>query len=118
VFGRYSTLSHGRKDWSGVFKWWPSVVAVWIWAKLSPRRRADKYQIQKFRDRSRWRAGAAGGEPRYPEWFREDFEALVQLLREGKIHPVVAERLPLTEARHAHELLESAASKGKLVLVP
>jgi NADPH:quinone reductase len=37
-------------------------------------------------------------------WFREDFSALVALLREGKIHPVVAERLPLTEARHAHEL--------------
>jgi NADPH2:quinone reductase len=118
VFGRYSTLSHGRKDWSGVFKWWPSVVAVWTWAKLSPRRKADKYQIQKFRDHSQWRAGAVGGEPRYPEWFREDFEAMVQLLREGTIHPVVAERLPLTEARHAHELLESAASKGKLVLVP
>jgi NADPH:quinone reductase-like Zn-dependent oxidoreductase len=118
VFGRYSTLSHGHKDWSGVLKWWPSVVAVWIWAKLSPRRRADKYQIQKFRDRAQWRAGAVGGEPRYPDWFREDFDAMVQLLREGKIHPAVAERLPLTEARHAHELLESAASKGKLVLVP
>ncbi len=52
------------------------------------------------------------------EWFREDFDSLIQLLREGKIHPVVAERLPLEEARHAHELLESAASKGKLVLVP
>jgi hypothetical protein len=51
-------------------------------------------------------------------WFREDFRALLELLREGKIHPVVAERLPLAEARHAHELLESAASNGKLVLVP
>ena len=59
-----------------------------------------------------------GGEPRYPEWFREDFQALVELLRAGEIHPVVAERLPLTEARHAHELLESSAAKGKLVLVP
>jgi len=34
------------------------------------------------------------------------------------IHPVVADRLPLTDARHAHELLERAASKGKLVLLP
>jgi NADPH:quinone reductase-like Zn-dependent oxidoreductase len=59
-----------------------------------------------------------GGEPRYPEWFQEDFATLIQLLREGEIHPVVAERLPLTEARHAHELLESSASKRKLVLVP
>jgi hypothetical protein len=32
--------------------------------------------------------------------------------------PVVAERLPLAEARHAHELLESSAERGTLVLVP
>jgi NADPH:quinone reductase len=118
VFGRYATLSHGQKDWRAVIKWYPSIVAVWVWGKLSPRRRALKYQIQKFRDHAQWRAGAVGGEPRYPEWFREDFAVLIQLLREGKIHPVVAERLPLADARHAHELLESSASKGKLVLVP
>jgi NADPH:quinone reductase-like Zn-dependent oxidoreductase len=53
-----------------------------------------------------------------PEQFREDFGALLGLLREDRIHPVVAERLPLGEARRAHELLESSASKGKLVLVP
>jgi NADPH2:quinone reductase len=52
------------------------------------------------------------------EWFREDFLALLELLREGKIHPVVAERLPFTDARRAHELLEESASVGKLVLVP
>jgi NADPH:quinone reductase-like Zn-dependent oxidoreductase len=53
-----------------------------------------------------------------PDQFREDFRVLIELLREGKIHPAVAERLPLSDARHAHELLESSASKGKLVLVP
>jgi NADPH:quinone reductase-like Zn-dependent oxidoreductase len=118
VFGRYSTLSHGHKDWSAVFKWYPSVAAVWIWGMLSPRRRALKYQIQRFRDHSQLRDGAVGGEPRFPEWFQEDFGVLIGLLREGKIHPVVAERLPLTDARHAHELPDSSASKGKLVLVP
>jgi NADPH:quinone reductase len=56
--------------------------------------------------------------PRYPEWFREDFGVLLELLRRGQIHPVVAERLPLSEARHAHELLEGSAAKGKLVLMP
>jgi WD40 repeat protein len=56
------------------------------------------------------------GGPRYPEWFREDFRALLELLRADKIHPVVAERLPLSAARRAHELLESPASAGKLVL--
>jgi NADPH:quinone reductase len=59
-----------------------------------------------------------GGGPRNPAWFREDFEVLLELLRDRKIHPVVAERLPLTEARRAHELLEPAAARGKLVLVP
>jgi NADPH:quinone reductase len=118
VFGRYSTLAHGHKDWGAVLKWYPSVAAVWAWSALSPRRRAMKYQVQKFRDHAQQRDGAVGGEPRDAKWFQEDFAALVRLLREGKIHPVVAERLPLSEARHAHELLESSASKGKLVLVP
>jgi NADPH2:quinone reductase len=48
----------------------------------------------------------------------EDFLALLELLRADKIHPVVAERLPLSGARRAHELLESSAGVGKLVLVP
>jgi NADPH:quinone reductase len=43
---------------------------------------------------------------------------LVELLRADKVHPVVAERLPLTEARRAHELLERSSTMGKLVLVP
>jgi len=30
----------------------------------------------------------------------------------------IVTRLPFTEARRAHELLDSSASKGKLVLVP
>ena len=118
VFGRYDTLKDGHKDWPAVIKWYGSVVAVFAWGKLSPRRRVLKYQIQKFRDHARWRDGAAGGEPRDSDWFQEDFRALLELLRRGEIHPVVAERLPLTDARRAHELLETSASKGKLVLVP
>ena len=116
VFGHYSTVSHGRKSRRGWIEWYAATATVWLWAKLSPRKRAFAYRVQKMRDQ--YRPGAAGGEPRDPEWFREDFRALVELLRQGKIHPVVAERLPFSEARHAHELLESSAAKGKLVLVP
>ena len=118
VFGRYDTLKDGHRDWKAVLEWYASVIAVFAWGKLSPRRRVMKYQVQKFRDSSEQRDGAVGGEPRYAEWFQEDFAVLLDLLRRGEIHPSVAERLPLTDARHAHELLESAASKGKLVLVP
>jgi NADPH2:quinone reductase len=43
---------------------------------------------------------------------------LIKAPREGRIHLVVAERPPLAEARHAHELPERAAPTGKLVPVP
>jgi NADPH:quinone reductase len=118
VFGRYDTLKDGHKDWPAVIKWWTSIVAVWLWGKLSPRRRVFSYHVQRWRERAAMRPGSVGGEPMDAESFRDDFGTLIELLREDKIHPVVAERLPLAEARHAHELLESAASKGKLVLVP
>jgi NADPH:quinone reductase len=118
VFGRYATMSHGRKNWPAVIEWYASIATLWLWAKLSPRRRVLAYHIQKFRDAAQRRPGAVGGEPFDPEWFQEDFRALLELLRRGEIHPVVAERLPLSEARRAHELLESSAATGKLVLVP
>jgi NADPH:quinone reductase len=83
------------------------------------------YRVQKLREgrqvlpaSGRHPALPVGGGPRDPDWFREDFQVLLELLREEKIHPAVAERLPLSDARRAHELLESSAGKGKLVLVP
>jgi NADPH2:quinone reductase len=118
VFGRYSTISHGHKDWLAVIKWYAAIAALFVCAVLSPRRRVSAYHVQKYRDTATRRDGAVGGEPQDAEWFREDFRVLIDLLREGKLHPVVAERLPLSDARHAHELLEQTASKGKLVLVP
>jgi NADPH:quinone reductase-like Zn-dependent oxidoreductase len=118
VFGRYDTLKDGHKDWPAVIKWWTAVLTVWIWGKLSPRRRVFAYHVQKWRDKALRRDGAVGGEPMDADWFREDFATMVELLRADKIHPTVAERLPLSDARLAHELLESSASKGKLVLVP
>jgi NADPH:quinone reductase len=40
-----------------------------------------------------------------PALFRQDLIALFDLLRQHKIGPLIAQRLPLSEARHAHELL-------------
>jgi NADPH:quinone reductase len=116
------TGTSGRA-WIG---WYAATATLWLWSKLSPGRSACAYRIQKLRgDRSqvvpvggRARALPVGGGPRDPEWFRADFQVLLELLREGRIRPVVADRLPLSEARRAHELLDSSAAKGKLVLVP
>jgi NADPH2:quinone reductase len=124
VFGHYATLAHGHKSWRGWIEWYAATASVALWGLLSPRRRVMAYRIQKLREghqvipRGARRPLPVGGGPRDPEWFREDFLALLELLAADKIHPVVAERLPLTEARRAHELLEQSASVGKLVLVP
>jgi NADPH:quinone reductase-like Zn-dependent oxidoreductase len=118
VFGRYSTIKDGHKDWLAAAKWYGAIAAVWAWDKVSPRRHVYAYHVQKYRDKAMRRDGAVGGEPMNADEFRQDFAVLVELLRADKIHPVVAERLPLTEARRAHEMLESSAATGKLVLVP
>jgi NADPH:quinone reductase-like Zn-dependent oxidoreductase len=126
VYGHYDTLSDGHKDRRAWIEWYAATATVALWGLLSPRRSVSAYRIQKLRgDRrqvlplgGRAPAFPVGGGPRDPECFREDFRALLELLSEGKIHPVVAERLPLTEARRAHEMLGSSAARGKLVLVP
>jgi NADPH2:quinone reductase len=105
VMGNYNTMAQGRKSWRGWLEWYPAVGATWAWGMASPRRRVIAYRIQKLRIP-------------HQDWFREDFLVLLELLRRGDIHPVVAERLPLSDARHAHELLETTAAKGKVVLVP
>ncbi|MFN7941122.1 MAG: medium chain dehydrogenase/reductase family protein [Thermoanaerobaculia bacterium] len=52
-----------------------------------------------------------------PDLFRQDLVALLDLLRQERIRPVVARRFPLAEARQAQELLESGGVVGKIVLV-
>ena len=52
-----------------------------------------------------------------PAMFRQDLIALFDLLREGKIKPLIAGRLPFGEARRAHELLGAGGVTGKIVLV-
>ena len=71
---------------------------------LPGRRRILPYSIQNMK---RWR----------PAWFREDLKMLLTLLREQQILPVIAERVPLSDARRAHELLGQGSVKGKIVLL-
>jgi NADPH2:quinone reductase len=53
-----------------------------------------------------------------PVLFRQDLIALFDFLQQRKIKPLIVQRLPLTEARHAHELLGKGGVTGKIVLVP
>jgi NADPH2:quinone reductase len=124
IYGHSSTISHGHRSWRGWIEWYAATATVGLWGLLSPSRQVSAYRIQKLREGHQVlpvgsrRPLPVGGGPRDPAWFREDFLVLLELLRRGEIHPIVAERLPLADARRAHELLEKSASVGKLVLVP
>ncbi len=57
------------------------------------------------------------GEMIPPEWTRKDISILIELLLEGKISPVIMERIPLVKAARAHDLLDRGAVAGKLILI-
>jgi NADPH:quinone reductase-like Zn-dependent oxidoreductase len=74
-------------------------------ARLAPGgKRMKIYSIQRLKRRR-------------PEWFREDLTILLELLRQGKLEPIIAARIPLEEAARAHELLGSGGVMGKIVLI-
>jgi len=77
------------------------IAGGWI---LPGRRRVVPYSIQTLK---RLR----------PALFRRDLIALLDLLRQGKIRPLIARRFPLAEARDAQEMLEKGGVTGKIVLV-
>jgi NADPH:quinone reductase len=52
-----------------------------------------------------------------PALFRQDLIALLDLLQQKKIKPLIAQRFPLAEARQAQELLAKGGVTGKIVLV-
>jgi NADPH2:quinone reductase len=71
---------------------------------LPGRKRVVPYSIQTFKRLK-------------PELFRQDLIALLDLLQQKKIKPIIAQRFPLAEARHAQELLGKGGVIGKIVLV-
>jgi NADPH2:quinone reductase len=77
------------------------IAAAWL---LPGRKRVIPYSIQWLKRLK-------------PAWFRQDLIALLDLLHQHKIKPLVAQRFPLAEARQAHELLGKGGVTGKIVLV-
>jgi NADPH:quinone reductase-like Zn-dependent oxidoreductase len=52
------------------------------------------------------------------EEFKADMATLFALLRDGAIHPVVIDRLPLAAARQVHARIDAGGFGGKIVLLP
>jgi NADPH2:quinone reductase len=53
-----------------------------------------------------------------PAQFRKDLSTLFDLLHRRQLRPIIAARMPLSEARVAHELLSKGGVIGKIVLIP
>lgn len=53
-----------------------------------------------------------------PAQFRNDLSTLFDLHQRQLLRPIVAARMPLSEARLAHELLSTGGVIGKIVLIP
>ena len=54
----------------------------------------------------------------HPEEFKADMAAPFGLLRDGAIHPIVIDRLPLAAAREVHARIDAGGLGGKIVLLP
>ena len=52
-----------------------------------------------------------------PDWFHEDLILLLNLLKQGKIKPIISARMRLNQAAQAHELLTGGSITGKIVLI-
>jgi NADPH:quinone reductase len=104
MYGHYSTTIGGRKSARRIAVFYLSGALVFAGNLLPNGKRVLTFQVAKLRDRR-------------PAWFREDATALFSLLATRKIEPVVAERIPLAEARRAHENLGHGGITGKQILI-
>ncbi len=78
--------------------------SIALWNILPNGRKASFYSIGDLRKKN-------------PEWFKEDLGALFDLLKVGKIKPAIERYMKLEDAKEAHELIEEAAVKGRIVLM-
>ncbi len=74
-----------------------------LWKLFPDNKQTSFYDIQKCRDKN-------------PDQFRLDLQALMNLLAQGKLHPVVANIEPLERAAEVHRRIDNAEIAGRVVL--
>jgi NADPH:quinone reductase-like Zn-dependent oxidoreductase len=104
AYGLISSLAGGRRDLQRLVSSAAGWASAFTLSMLNWRKRLLIYSIQMLKRRK-------------PDWFRQDLAALLELLGQGKLKPIIDRRLPLEQAALAHELLAKGDTVGKLVLV-
>jgi len=90
-----------RQRYRGTPRFALYIVGGWL---LPGRKRVVPYSIQTLKRLK-------------PTWFREDLTVLLDLLKQHKVKPIVAQRFSIADARLAHEMLVGGGVIGKIVLV-
>ncbi|MCM2277361.1 MAG: medium chain dehydrogenase/reductase family protein [Oligoflexia bacterium] len=99
VFGASASLRGGRKE---LLKTLARIARF----KLTPGLRCCRFYGIGMRPHSS------------PALIRRDLALLLQLAAQGKLHPRVGARLPLSRAIEAHEMMNASPVAGKIILVP
>jgi NADPH2:quinone reductase len=99
--GRLTSGRHGRHRFREAIILGSFIVRNWF---RSGQKRMVPYSIQTLKRLK-------------PAVFRQDLVALLDLLKNQEIKPIIAQRFPLTQAKEAHELLGKGGLVGKIVLV-
>ncbi|MDT5001877.1 MAG: NADPH:quinone reductase, partial [Mycobacterium sp.] len=77
----------------------------------------DTFNVVFRRRRAKWYS-ITSRRKAHPDEFKADMAALFALLRDGAIHPVVIDRLPLAAAPEVHTRIDAGGLGGKIVLTP
>jgi NADPH:quinone reductase-like Zn-dependent oxidoreductase len=102
AFGSSSIM---ERDGVMLLDWAYQLITIHLWNYLPHGKSASFYDIRQFKNKQ-------------PLWYRQDLEALMQLLAQGKIKPCVAAALPLDDIRDAHTMLEQSQVMGKIIIQP
>lgn len=103
-YGFGSTMKDGRRRANEIASNIVNWINLFVLNLLPDKRKIIPYSIQTMKRRK-------------PNWFREDLQTLLNLLKQEKIKPIIASRMALDEAAKAQELLVTRSVIGKIVLI-
>jgi NADPH:quinone reductase-like Zn-dependent oxidoreductase len=104
TYGFYSASLHGDSmfDTALEFIHWSWLQLWWGWFPEGEKQ-VEFYSIQDYREAN-------------PQYFKDDLDALFEMLAEGNVEPTIYRTLPLEQAAEAHRMIEGGEVRGKIVL--
>jgi NADPH:quinone reductase-like Zn-dependent oxidoreductase len=105
-----------------------ALVAYGYYAAAARGRSAIRDVVAQYLDLARWRLpprrlrvafyDTRPTKRKHPDWYQDDLGELCGLLAAGRLHPVIAARVPLEGVVEAHRRIEHADVEGRIVLLP